>query len=137
MKVVELVKRHIDPKTFWKSSIKEQKQILQSLFTEICKLYGINNVKFEVRINPILYCATGGGCYDPVTKRVYLFKVSLMTFLHEIAHLLGFDEEEAVLWAHKVFYCAFPKLYLKNVQSGKFFHIVPLEALEKFDECLK
>jgi Zn-dependent M32 family carboxypeptidase len=138
MQVVELVKRHVDPKVFWKLPIELQKEVLQNLFTDICKLYDVNDVRLEIKIDPILYCMSGGGCFVPTERKIYLYKISLMTFLHEIGHmLLGPSEEKARLWSHKIFYAAFPKLYMKNVQEGKFFHKIPLEKVEKFNECLK
>jgi len=138
MQVVELVRKHIDTKTFWKLPLDSQQQVLQSLFKDICDLYGINDVELHIRVNPSMYYMTGGGCYDRVTKRIYLYKISLMTFLHEIGHmLLGRSERKARMWSHKVFYQAFPELYLKNIREGRFFHVIPLEELEKFNECMK
>jgi len=138
MQVVELVRKYIDPKVFWKLPLDSQKQVLQSLFNDICNLYGVEGVELLVDVNPVMYRMTGGGCYDPLERKIYLYKVSLMTFLHEVAHmLLGQSERKARLWSHKVFYLAFPRLYLKNVREGKFFHVLPLEEVERFDECLK
>jgi len=138
MQVVELVRKYIDPKVFWKLPLDSQKQVLQSLFKDVCNLYGVGGVELLVDVNPVMYRMTGGGCYNPLERKIYLYKVSLMTFLHEVAHmLLGHSEKKARLWSHKVFYLAFPRLYLKNVREGKFFHVLPLEEVERFDECLK
>ncbi len=138
MKVVELVRKHIDSSHFWKLSLEEQKEILRRLFDDICKLYEIQGVSLVIDINPFMYQMTGGGCYDRVARRIYLYKVSIMTFLHEIGHmLLGRSERKARMWSHKVFYLAFPALYLKNVKEGRFFHVITLEELERFDECIK
>ena len=137
MKVVELVRNYIDTKTFWKLPLDSQQQVLQNLFKEICDLYGINDVELHIRVHPSMYHMTGGGCYDRVARKIYLYKISLMTLLHEIGHvLLGRSERKATMWAHKIFYYAFPKLYLKNIKEGKFFHVVPVEELEKFNECI-
>jgi hypothetical protein len=138
MQVVELVKKHIDPKVFWKSSVEEQEKVLRALFNDICQLYGVEGVEFVVDIDSFKYRATGGGCYSPRERKIYLYKISLMTFLHEVAHmLLGNSEKKARLWSHKVFYIAFPNLYLKNVKERKFFHVLPLEEVEAFNECIK
>jgi len=139
LKVAELVRKHIDPKVFWrKLSLREQESVLQKLFRDICQLYGVRGVELVIDIDPFKYMLTGGGCYVPAEKRIYLHKISLMTFLHEIAHmLLGPSERKARLWSHKVFYLAFPKLYMKNVQEGKFFHTFPIEEILQFNEGLR
>jgi hypothetical protein len=138
MRVVELVRNYIDTKTFWKLPLDSQRQVLQALFKDICDLYGINDAELYIIIDPILYSMSGGGYYVPSERKIYLYKISLMTFLHEVAHaIMGLSEEKAVLWSHKVFYLAFPRLYMANVRKGRFFHIVPIEDLEKFNECLK
>jgi len=138
MQVVELVKKHIEPKVFWKSSVEEQEKVLRALFNDICQLYGIDGVSLVIDIDPVKCYRTGGGCYSPRERKIYLYKISLMTFLHEIAHmLLGPSERKARLWSHKVFYMAFPNLYLKNVRERKFFHVLSLEEIEMFNEQLK
>jgi hypothetical protein len=139
LKVVQLVRKHIDPKVFWrKLSLKEQKAVFQGLFRDICQLYGVKGVDLVVDIDPLKYNLTGGGCYVPAERRIYLYKISLMTFLHEVAHmLLGPSERKARLWSHKVFYLAFPELYMKNVQEGKFFHSFPIEEVLQFKEGLR
>jgi hypothetical protein len=136
-KTVELVRKHINPKQFWKSDLETQINILKKLFQDLCSLYEIEDASIEIKIDPFFYRMTGGGCVFP-PKRVVLYKVSLMTFLHEFAHLLfGHDEEKTNLWSHKVFYLAFPELYVKNAKESKFFHVVPLEKVMSFTECLK
>jgi hypothetical protein len=139
LKVVELVRRHVDPKVFWRVlSLGEQERVLQGLFKDICQLYGVRGVELVVDIDPHKHSLTGGGCYVPAQRRIYLYKISLMTFLHEVAHmLLGPSERKARLWSHKVFYLAFPKLYMKNVQEGKFFHSFPIEEVLQFSEGLR
>ena len=138
MRVVELVRNYIDTKTFWKLPLDLQQQVLCALFKDICDLYGIDGVELCIKVDPVMYSMTGGGCYFPSERKIYLYKISLMTFLHEIAHaIMDLSEEKAVLWSHKVFYLAFPRLYMANVRKGRFFHIVSIEDLEKFNECLK
>jgi hypothetical protein len=139
LKVVQLVKRHIDPQVFWRGlSLREQKSVLQELFRDICQLYGLRGMELVVDIDPFKHRLTGGGCYSPIERRIYLYKISLMTFLHEVAHmLLGASERKARLWSHKVFYLAFPELYMKNVQEGKFFHSFAIEEILQFNEGLR
>lgn len=139
LKVVELVRKHINPKVFWRVlSVEEQKQVLQDLFRDICQLYGKKGEELVIDIDPLKYELTGGGCYVPSEKRIYLHKISLMTFLHEVAHMiLGPSERKARLLSHKVFYLAFPRLYMKNIKEGKFFHSPPMEEIMQFKEGLK
>jgi hypothetical protein len=139
LKVVEVVRAHIDPKVFWRVlGEEEQKRVLQELFRDVCQLYGVEGVELAVDLDPHKHKLTGGGCYSPLKRRIYLYKISLMTFLHEVAHmLLGPSERKARLWSHKVFYLAFPKLYMKNVQEGKFFHSFPIEEIMQFSEGLR
>jgi len=139
LEVVQLVKKHIDPKVFWRGlSLQEQKSVLQGLFRDICQLYGIRGAELVIDIDPLKHGLTGGGRYSPMERRIYLYKISLMTFLHEVAHmLLGPSERKARLWSHKVFYFAFPKLYMKNIKEGKFFHSFPMEEIMQFSEGLR
>jgi hypothetical protein len=138
LKVVELVRKHINPKVFWRGlSVGEQKRVLQNLFRDICQLYGVRG-ELVIDLDPLKYMLTGGGCYVPSERRVYLYKISLMTFLHEVAHmLLGASERKARLWSHKVFYLAFPRLYMKSAQEGKFHHTIPIEEIMQFNEGLR
>jgi len=139
LKVVELVRMHIDPKVFWRVlGLEEQERVLQGLFRDICQLYGVRGAELVVEADPHKHSLTGGGCYVPAQRRIYLYKISLMTFLHEVAHmLLGPSERKARLWSHKVFYLAFPKLYMKSAQEGKFFHSFPIEEVLQFSEGLR
>ena len=99
LKVVELVRKHINPKVFWRVlSLQEQKRVLQELFRDICQLYGVKGVELVVDIDPL---------------------------------------KKARLWSHKVFYLAFPELYMKNVREGKFFHSFPIEEIMQFNEGLR
>jgi len=138
MQVVGLVRKYIDSSRFWKISLEEQKEILSKLLHDICQLYGIEGVSLVVDINSAMYRVTGGGCYVPSERKIYLYKISVMTFLHEVGHLiLGQDEWKVMMWSHKVFFLSFPDLYLKNVQKGRFLHAVSLQELEKFNEGIK
>jgi hypothetical protein len=139
LEVVQLVKKHINPQVFWRVlGLGEQKNVLQELFRDICQLYGLSGMELVVDVDPLKYRLTGGGCYSPVERRIYLYKISLMTFLHEVAHmLLGASERKARFWSHKVFYLAFPELYMKNIKEGKFFHSFAIEEIMQFKEGLR
>ena len=137
MKTVKIIKKYINPKVFWKMEKEKQVEILKKLFEELCQLYNIRNIKFEFQDDIRAYKITGGGVYSPKEKKITLFKISLMTFLHEFAHIFFPDEKRARLWSHKAFYYSFPKLYIKSLNEGKFFHAFDLEAIQKFEENFK
>jgi len=137
MKTVKIIKKHIDPNVFWKMDQSEQVKVLKCLLFDLCQLYRLPNVKLEFINDAYAYKVTGGGIYIPDKNKIMLFKISLMTFLHEFAHIFFKDERRAQLWSHKAFYYSFPKLYLRNVKEKKFFHYFDLKEIQRFNECFK
>jgi hypothetical protein len=134
MKTIEVIRKHIDPRWFWKLRQDEQVKILKKLFDDLCQLYNISDVQFEF-VDDKNYCSlTGGGIYDKRRKTLTLYKVSLMTFLHEFAHIFFPDEKKARLWSHKAFWFSFPDVYIKSRTNGKFFHSPDLNEVANFNE---
>jgi hypothetical protein len=74
LKVVQLVKKHINPQVFWRRlSLRGQKSVLRELFRDICQLYRVKGVELVVDIDPFKHRLTGGGCYSPIERRIYLY----------------------------------------------------------------
>jgi len=137
METIKVIKKHIEPKIFWKLPQDEQIRILQNLLDDLVSLYNVKKIKLKFDPDPLelFYNLTRGGVYRHKKREIVLYhKVSLMTFLHEFAHSFFPDEERAQLWSHKAFFLSFPKLYLKGRKTKKFLHNPPLEKVEEFDE---
>jgi hypothetical protein len=137
MKVIEIIRKHINPKCFWKLEQNEQVKILKSLFSDLCQLYNVNDIQFRFVSDRNYYSMTGGGVYNRRNKTITLYKVSLMTFLHEFAHIFFPDEERARLWSHKAFWFSFPDVYIRSRLKGKFFHSPSLGEVFNFNENFK
>jgi hypothetical protein len=130
MTMIGRLKSILEPfpeETFWRVNDEQKKDMLRRCLYEICRHYGVGPVRIDFVESPIGYRYTGGGVYEPGI-RITLYKLSLMTFLHEVAHHLAYSgkipggERRAVLWSHRVFYSLFPRQYERSREKGLFFH---------------
>jgi hypothetical protein len=63
--------------------------------------------------------SSGSSYYSPGEHRITLTgKLSVVTFLHEFAHALGMDEQDACRWSINLFRRCFPKQYSRLIQVG-------------------
>jgi len=143
LKTTRVLKK-VFKKTFWKLPEAEQRKILERMTKRLNSLYGIE-VEISFYPDPLNYRATGGGRYSAEERKIYLYKASLMTFLHEYAHAIHHQkyrneyrkpEEFSILWSHKVFKNFLPRLYKKNIKERKFFHSPAPEEIENFQYVL-
>ncbi len=63
--------------------------------------------------------STGGSHYRPRSHRIVIVgKLSVVTFLHEFAHALGYGEREACRWSINLFRKCFPRQYSRLIHVG-------------------
>ena len=61
----------------------------------------------------------GGSRYTPRIHRIVIVgKLSVVTFLHEFGHALGFDERKACRWSINLFRKCFPREYARLIHVG-------------------
>ncbi len=63
--------------------------------------------------------SSGASYYVPRDHRIVIVgKLSVVTFLHEFAHSLGFDENAACRWSINLFRKCFPRQYSRLIHVG-------------------
>jgi hypothetical protein len=63
--------------------------------------------------------SSGSSYYNPSEHGITMTgKLSVVTFLHEFAHSLGMDEQEACRWSINLFRRCFPRQYSRLVHVG-------------------
>ncbi len=63
--------------------------------------------------------STGDSHYRPRSHRIVIVgKLSVVTFLHEFAHALGYGEREACRWSINLFRKCFPRQYSRLIHIG-------------------
>lgn len=125
---IKIVRFLIDNKIY-RQDIETQKKMLDYALTELCKIYNIEKPNLIVEINKEMYYSTGGGSYCVKTKKIHLYKISIVTFLHEFAHALQYqqkgysDEEFPRAYSVNIFAVASPNLFWKAVENKKIFFV--------------
>jgi hypothetical protein len=62
---------------------------------------------------------SGSSCYDPVRNMIRLRgRLSVVTYLHEFGHALGYGEQGACRWSINLFRRFFPRSYARLVPEG-------------------
>ena len=133
MKATPIIKRHFRKTGFWRKNETEQVEILKQALNELNNAYG-TNIGLEYFNNQYFYRLTGGGYFSPSDRKIYLYKISLMTFLHEFAHAIGYGQTDAVLWSHKVFKEALPVLYRRARNRKLLLHLPDENEIDNFNE---
>jgi len=133
MKATPIISRYFRKTGFWRKSNEEKLQVMQNALTELNVVYN-KDVRLVYEHNEFFRLVTGGGRYDSNSNTIYLYRFSLMTFLHEFAHALGYNQNDAVIWSHKVFKEAMPVLYQKSLQRGLFIHSPLQDTVDNFQE---
>jgi len=63
--------------------------------------------------------SSGASSYSPKHHRITMTgKLSVVTFLHEFAHALGHDEQQACRWSINLFRKCFPRQYACLIHVG-------------------
>ena len=117
--LIEVLKKWRDMKV-WRGSIEERKEKFRWLHEQLKQIYNVPedlSLEFgEITGKP---GSSGASYYDPVSHTIYLTgRLSVITYLHEFAHALGFNQEYAVKWSMGLFKLIFPKSYSRLVNIG-------------------
>jgi hypothetical protein len=115
-KIIEIIRRY--GLQFFNGDHKEK--TLRQLLEELNKILKLD-IKFIFNENKELYYLTGGGRYNPNKRTIYLYKLSLMSLLHEFSHVFTASETEAQKMSHYLFKTALPDKY-ENARKKKLFH---------------
>ncbi len=63
--------------------------------------------------------SSGASYYVPRDHRIVIVgKLSVVTYLHEFAHALGFDERKACRWSPNLFRKCFPRQFSRLIHVG-------------------
>jgi len=100
----------------WRGTLDERKSKFLTLHQALCAVYGKRTILTFERID-------GGpsddSSYCPATDTICLRgKLSVVTYLHEVAHALGRDERGAAKWSLNLFKRCFPRLFANSVKEG-------------------
>ncbi len=106
----------------WKGKIKERKEKFLWLNEELNKAFNRNtNLEFQVPNKFSLWYSSGESCYDRDTDTIIIIgRLSVITYLHEYAHALGYNEEMAIEWSREWFRIVFPEKIKKLVRFKDF-----------------
>jgi len=91
----------------------ERTQKLRSLYAEVCAIYHIDSPELLVKPGAL-------DCYIPSLHRVELNRdrLSVITALHELGHVLGKSEAQTCRWSLNLFRRYFPKSFAKLTPVG-------------------
>lgn len=97
----------------YRGTLEERKQKFKWLNKELSKLYNIPIPKLIFE-NNYSYIFSGYSYYNSATHTICLYgRLSIITYLHEFAHALGYGEEEARNFSQTIFKTTFPILWSK------------------------
>lgn len=102
----------------YRGTLSERKEKFRALHRELCTIYDLNSQLNFVNVR--LGNHTGNGCCNIETKDITLFeKLSVITYLHEVAHaVFGSCERQAVRWSINLFRKTFPDQFARLSQDG-------------------
>jgi hypothetical protein len=97
----------------WRGSINRRKTKFRAAAMEICRAAGARSPRVVFDINQ--QRDSGRSCFAPASNTIILRgRLSVVTLLHEVAHLLhGSSERAAVAWSLAAFRAAFPREFEK------------------------
>ena len=104
----------------WKGTIRERKKKFLWLNAELNKIFGKKTVlEFEIPDRFSLWHSSEHSVYyyEPVDIIVLVGRLSVVTYLHEYAHSLGYDEQMATDWSREWFRIVFPEQMKKLVKE--------------------
>ena len=101
----------------WQGSIKSRKIKFQQLNRNLARACNID--KPTLHFGHLAGGSSGSSFYSPRDHHIVINgKLSVVTFLHEFAHALGFDERKACKWSINLFRKCFPRQYSRLIHVG-------------------
>lgn len=129
-RMVELVQTYFKDTGFWEKVPGEQTQVMREFSMGVDEIWRTGHTLVADFNNTEMAQATGGGAYNSMINAIGMFKPSLMTMLHEIAHMLmhkaildkNNPQHISIYWSHTIYKRALPELYKTELNKGLFFH---------------
>lgn len=95
----------------WEGSIEDRFAKFRQLNDDLNKIYGKSVSLEKGRIN---FSDSGSSYFNAVDNVIVLKgRLSVITYLHEYAHVLGKDERQAVRWSLNLFKQVFPDKFAR------------------------
>lgn len=71
-------------------------------------------------LEPVHLVLSARDCYEPATRKIYLnaHNLSVVSLLHEFAHVRGADERQACRWSINLFRRVFPRSFARCEHRG-------------------
>jgi hypothetical protein len=127
--------------------IESKREAIETLHKELCEFYNLTYkaIKWDLYRGEFMRYVNGGGRYNPITKEITLFRLSLVTYLHEFYHFMAREkglinsEPKARGWSISLYFKATPKLCEAAMNKGLIIHQKIIErenenANERVDE---
>jgi hypothetical protein len=108
----------------WGGTIEQRKAKFRELNHALADAHGIAEPK--LCFGRLDGGPSGASHYVPARHQIVLVgKLSVVTYLHEFAHALGYGEKDACRWSINLFRLCFPRQYSRLVHLG---HLLVLPA---------
>jgi hypothetical protein len=97
----------------WRGSVGERKQKFRRLNRDLAAAYGIAEPRLVFQ-NVEAGAGSGASSYRPACHAITLAgRLSVLTYLHEFAHVRGADERQACRWSINLFRRCFPRSFAR------------------------
>ena len=101
----------------WNGSVESRKRKFSDATRMLARACGIDEPALAFGV--LDGGSSGASHYIPRDHRIVLTgKLSVVTFLHEFAHALGMDEQDACRWSINLFRKCFPRQYSNLIHVG-------------------
>lgn len=101
----------------WRGTIIERLEKFQHLHAALCAAYGLSTRLRCVDVDRNR--CSGSSSYTPIADMITLRgRLSVVTYLHEFGHALGYGEQGACRWSINLFRRMFPRSFARLRASG-------------------
>jgi hypothetical protein len=102
----------------WRGSEAERRAKFRKLHRQLCRIYGEELRRGNGSLPTLSFSQREVACYIPSQNRINLPTLSVVTYLHEFAHVRGADERQACGWSINLFRRIFPRSYARCRHDG-------------------
>jgi hypothetical protein len=100
----------------WRGTADERKGKFDRLHRDLCAVYRKGTA---LRFGSMDGGCSGGSYFSPARNEIVLNgRLSVISYLHELAHALGRDERGSVRWSVNLFRLCFPRSFSRCVAEG-------------------
>lgn len=102
----------------WRGTLAERKEKFRRVHRALCAAYGLTT-RLRFHVSLAMDNASGASCYDPRANMIELRgRLSVVTYLHEFGHALGYGEQGTCRWSINLFRRVFPRSYSRLQPRG-------------------